>query len=174
MAAKVLEGERRQAGRQKSAHNNKSCCFGLIVTLQGHITRQEYDPRLGLASAVMSIGNFCSASHVALQLLLEMEGGVCLAYCDARRFGKIRMQDDPENNEPISKLGFDPILSMPDLEAFTALLEGQRRAIKALILDQVRLRGMLACYCPVHACMHWYAWPVFSVHTRHPACHSIT
>ena len=74
-----------------------------------------------------------------MQLLLEMDGGVNLAYCDARRFGKIRMQADPENNEPVSKLGFDPILSMPDLAAFTALLAKQRRAIKALILDQVML-----------------------------------
>ena len=72
------------------------------------------------------------------QLVLEMEGGLKLAYCDPRRFGKIRMIEDPAANEPISKLGFDPILSMPDLEAFTAQLAKQRRAIKALILDQVR------------------------------------
>lgn len=71
------------------------------------------------------------------QLVLEMEGGLKLAFCDPRRFGKIRMVEDPANNEPVSKLGFDPILSMPNLEAFTGQLAKQRRAIKALILDQV-------------------------------------
>ena len=72
-----------------------------------------------------------------MQLVLEMEGGLRLAFCDPRRFGRIRMVEDPANNEPVSKLGFDPILSMPDLEAFTAQLAKQRRAVKALILDQV-------------------------------------
>ena len=98
---------------------------------------------------------------------------MCLAYCDARRFGKIRMQDDPEHNEPVSKLGFDPILSMPDLAAFTALLAGQRRAIKALILDQVRDRRMQACRAQV-LCATCAPELVVSVHTLLPACGSIT
>ena len=86
------------------------------------------------------------------QLLLEMEGGLKLAFCDPRRFGKIRMLEDPASNEPISKLGFDPILSMPDLEAFTAQLAKQRRAIKALILDQVTPGDAFLCgrdSCPL-------------------------
>ena len=82
------------------------------------------------------------------QLVLEMEGGLRLAFCDPRRFGKIRMIEDPANNEPVSKLGFDPILSMPDLEAFTAQLAKQRRAVKALILDQVAAQ-FLSLWCPV-------------------------
>ena len=72
-----------------------------------------------------------------LQLILEFEGGLKLAYCDARRFGKIRLQEDPENNEPVSKLGFDPVLEMVDIEEFRQKLAAQRRAIKTVILDQV-------------------------------------
>ncbi|CAL5219550.1 g1404 [Coccomyxa viridis] len=70
------------------------------------------------------------------KLILEFEGGLKLAYCDARRFGKIRLQEDPENNEPVSKLGFDPVLEMVDIEEFRQKLAAQRRAIKTVILDQ--------------------------------------
>ena len=70
------------------------------------------------------------------QVVIETDCGVKLAFCDPRRFGKIRLQADPENNEPISKLGFDPILSMPDLDTFSAMLTKQKRAVKPLLLDQ--------------------------------------
>ena len=71
-----------------------------------------------------------------MQVVLETDCGVKLAFCDPRRFGKIRLQADPINNEPISKLGFDPILSMPDLATFSAMLTKQKRAVKPLLLDQ--------------------------------------
>ena len=74
-----------------------------------------------------------------LQLILEFEGGLKLAYCDARRFGKIRLQEDPENHEPVSKLGFDPVLEMVDIDEFKQKLAAQRRAIKTVILDQARI-----------------------------------
>ena len=72
-----------------------------------------------------------------MQIILEFEGGLKLAFCDPRRFGRIRLQEDPANNEPISKLGFDPVLEMISLEDLTARLAAQRRAIKTVILDQV-------------------------------------
>ena len=72
-----------------------------------------------------------------LQLILEFEGGLKLAFCDARRFGKIRLQEDPANNEPVSKLGFDPVLEMVNVDEFRQKLAAQRRAIKTVILDQV-------------------------------------
>lgn len=41
------------------------------------------------------------------------------AYCDARRFGKVKLcAGDPAESETISKLGWDPLLDMPSLEAF--------------------------------------------------------
>lgn len=60
-----------------------------------------------------------------------------LAFCDARRFGKIRLQEDPANNEPVSKLGFDPVLDMIGPEDLKSRLAAQKRAIKTVILDQV-------------------------------------
>ena len=49
----------------------------------------------------------------------------------------MRLIDQPMTKEPLNKLGFDPILSMPPLEELRELLLRERRAIKALILDQV-------------------------------------
>ena len=77
------------------------------------------------------------SAEIVAQIILEFEGGLKLAFCDPRRFGRIRLQEDPANNEPISKLGFDPVLGMISLEDLTARLAAQRRAIKTVILDQV-------------------------------------
>jgi formamidopyrimidine-DNA glycosylase len=74
---------------------------------------------------------------LSLQVILETDCGVKLAYCDPRRFGRVRLVDNPEDNEPISKLGFDPLLSMPELQTFVDMLAKERRAIKPLIMDQV-------------------------------------
>ena len=82
-------------------------------------------------------------AEVLVQIILEFEGGLKLAFCDPRRFGRIRLQEDPANNEPISKLGFDPVLEMISLGDFTARLAAQRRAIKTVILDQVQCQYLL-------------------------------
>ena len=49
----------------------------------------------------------------------------------------MKIQDDPTLELPVSKLGPDAHLALPDLEAFTALMARHRRAIKAVLLDQV-------------------------------------
>ncbi|KAL4420824.1 hypothetical protein ABPG75_010480 [Micractinium tetrahymenae] len=67
---------------------------------------------------------------------LEFDDGTQLAFCDSRRFAKVRFLEAPEARPPISELGWDPLLDWPALEAFAAKLGGQRRAIKAVLLDQ--------------------------------------
>ncbi|KAI7839952.1 hypothetical protein COHA_006346 [Chlorella ohadii] len=67
---------------------------------------------------------------------LKLEDGTQVAFCDSRRFAKVRFLEDPEGRPPISELGWDPLLNMPALEEFQAALAKQRRAIKALLLDQ--------------------------------------
>ena len=47
------------------------------------------------------------------------------------------LQEDPASHEPVSLLGFDPVLSMPSLEDFTQAIKTQKRTLKALLLDQV-------------------------------------
>lgn len=50
----------------------------------------------------------------------EPAGYTCeLAYCDARRFGRVKLcEGDPADSDIIKKLGFDPLLEMPDLQGF--------------------------------------------------------
>lgn len=59
-----------------------------------------------------------------------------LAFLDVRRLGRIRLCAEPLNEPPISKLGFDPILSMPTLEDFTPQVLKRKAPIKAVLLDQ--------------------------------------
>lgn len=71
------------------------------------------------------------------KIILEFDGGVKMAFCDARRFGRVKLQADPEQHDPVSKLGFDPVLSMPSLEDFADKLSKNTQAVKSMLLDQV-------------------------------------
>ncbi|GBE78501.1 hypothetical protein SCP_0113900 [Sparassis crispa] len=59
-----------------------------------------------------------------------------LAFLDARRLGRIRLCTSPLTEPPISTLGFDPILSMPNIEEFRKGVLKRSCPIKALLLDQ--------------------------------------
>ncbi|KAI0771001.1 AtMMH-1 [Trametes elegans] len=59
-----------------------------------------------------------------------------VAFLDARRLGRIRLCKTPLTEPPISTLGFDPILSMPDLDDFSQAVRKRSCPIKALLLDQ--------------------------------------
>lgn len=62
---------------------------------------------------------------------------VVMAFKDARRLGRLRLvQGDPLKQEPISKLGFDPLHNLPESEEFYALVHKRKMPIKALLLDQ--------------------------------------
>ncbi|KAI9513137.1 Formamidopyrimidine-DNA glycosylase N-terminal domain-containing protein [Russula earlei] len=59
-----------------------------------------------------------------------------VAFLDARRLGRIRLCQSPLAEPPICKMGFDPILSMPDLADFSRGVLKRTCPIKALLLDQ--------------------------------------
>lgn len=59
-----------------------------------------------------------------------------VAFLDARRLGRIRLCTSPLNEPPISMLGFDPLLSMPNIEDFKKAVLRRTCPIKALLLDQ--------------------------------------
>ncbi|CAE6527285.1 unnamed protein product [Rhizoctonia solani] len=59
-----------------------------------------------------------------------------LAFIDARRLARIRLAREPLKEHPISELGFDPILSMPELNKFKTLALKRTCPVKALLLDQ--------------------------------------
>jgi formamidopyrimidine-DNA glycosylase len=73
---------------------------------------------------------------------LEFENGGRLAMPDPRRFGRIRLRDDPRNEAPISKLGFDPLLEMPGPATFRSLVGRRKVTAKGLLLDQSFAAGV--------------------------------
>jgi formamidopyrimidine-DNA glycosylase len=66
----------------------------------------------------------------------DHEGMTEVAFLDARRLGRIRLCKTPLTEPPISKMGFDPILSMPNLTDFSKGVLKRTCPIKALLLDQ--------------------------------------
>lgn len=71
------------------------------------------------------------------KLQLHFDDGTQWAFSDSRRFARIRLlTEEPLTRPPLNALGWDPLLSMPALEEFTRALARERRAIKALLLDQ--------------------------------------
>jgi formamidopyrimidine-DNA glycosylase len=73
---------------------------------------------------------------------LLMDDGVRLAMPDARRFGRIRLQQDPEAQAPLEQLGADPLLSPPSPVEMAELLRRRHAPIKALLLDQRLFAGV--------------------------------
>lgn len=73
---------------------------------------------------------------------LEFEDGRRLAMPDPRRFGRIRLRDDPRHEPPISTLGFDPLLNLPDRESFRTRLGRSTASIKGRLLDQSFAAGV--------------------------------
>jgi formamidopyrimidine-DNA glycosylase len=76
------------------------------------------------------------------KLELVMEDGLRLAMPDPRRFGRIRLQKDPERERPLHRLGFDPLLDRLDVRALGALVRRRRAPIKAVLLDQAVFAGV--------------------------------
>src|SRR6266542_1084664 len=73
---------------------------------------------------------------------LAMEDGTRLAMPDARRFGRIRLQHEPERERPLADLGFDPLLDLPGAGDLARALA--RRLAPDLELAEVRrLRARL-------------------------------
>ena len=70
------------------------------------------------------------------KLLLRFDDGAELAFTNARRLGRVRLREDPAGSPPVSDLGFDPLLDLPDPPAFRRALAGRRGVLKGLLLDQ--------------------------------------
>lgn len=71
-----------------------------------------------------------------MKIHLFFDDGGELAMTDARRLGRILMRDDPLNEPPIARLGFDPLLDLPGPQVFCKMLQRRSAIIKALLLDQ--------------------------------------
>ncbi len=71
-----------------------------------------------------------------LKLLLVLGDGGEVAFCDARRLGRVRLRHDPPAEPPISLLGFDALRDLPPVRQLGALLGARAAPVKAVLLDQ--------------------------------------
>jgi formamidopyrimidine-DNA glycosylase len=78
--------------------------------------------------------------HWKVELLLE--GGTRLAMPDPRRFGRIRLQRDPERESPLADLGPDPLHAPPTAAQVREVLRRRHAPIKAVLLDQGVFAGV--------------------------------
>ncbi|CAB4405493.1 unnamed protein product [Rhizophagus irregularis] len=62
---------------------------------------------------------------------------IMMAFSDVRRLARVFLTiNSPLQDVPISKLGFDPLQSMPNIQKFSELILKRKCPIKALLLDQ--------------------------------------
>ncbi len=78
------------------------------------------------------------------RLLLDLDDGHQLRLVDSRRFAMINLVDEQELNTrlPLGELGPEAISDQFTLEFFRRVLQGTRRQIKALLLDQRVVSGL--------------------------------
>ena len=74
------------------------------------------------------------------RLILELEGGLALAFNDTRKFGRVWLTNQPEN--VLGKLGPEPLDAGFLPEDLYASLQAHRRQLKPLLLDQTFLAGL--------------------------------
>jgi formamidopyrimidine-DNA glycosylase len=76
------------------------------------------------------------------KIRLHLDDGGELAMTNARRLGRIRLRDRPEEEPPISRLGFDPLLDLPPAAEFARLVRRRSVTLKGLLLDQSFAAGV--------------------------------
>ena len=76
------------------------------------------------------------------KLVLETDDGTRAVYTDPRRFGRIRLQDDPPAERPVAELGFDPLEGVPAPRDLHAALARRHAPLKAVLLDQGVFAGV--------------------------------
>ncbi len=77
-----------------------------------------------------------------LKVELLLDDGTRFGFRDARRFGRIRLLDDPLSQPPLCNLGPDPLLEPPTLNWFREQLGKRKAPVKAVLLDQGFLAGV--------------------------------
>ncbi len=77
-----------------------------------------------------------------LKVELHLDDGNRFAFADARRFGRVRLLDDPLSEKPLSALGPDALLELPGAARLAEQFANRQTPIKALLLNQSFLAGV--------------------------------
>ena len=78
----------------------------------------------------------------SVKLVLTASNGTRVVLHDPRRFARVRFANDPLQEPPISKLGYDPLIDFPTAKALVGLLAQRRSPIKSVLLDQSVFAGV--------------------------------
>lgn len=76
------------------------------------------------------------------KIRLWLDDGGELVMVNKRRLGRIRLRHDPLGEPPLSRLGFDPLLALPDPGSFAELVGRRSITLKGLLLDQSFAAGV--------------------------------
>ncbi len=76
------------------------------------------------------------------RLRIVAANGSEIAITDPRRFGRIRLANDPLREPPISRLGFDPLIDFPTARRLGEILAKRKAPMKAVLLDQTLFAGV--------------------------------
>ncbi len=74
------------------------------------------------------------------RLVLDLDEGLCLAFNDARKFGRVWLVSDPQS--VLQDLGPEPLDPGFTPEEFYQRLQARHRQLKPLLLDQTFLAGL--------------------------------
>lgn len=102
--------------------------------------RYPGDVPLELESSPATIDRSWPPRFTKLRFVLG--DGSEVAMTDPRRFGRVLLRASPREEPPVRDLGFDPLVGMPRLPEFRALLGRRRGVLKALLLDQTFAAGV--------------------------------
>lgn len=76
------------------------------------------------------------------KIRLFFDDGGELVMTNKRRLGRIRLRERPEEEPPISRLGFDPLLDLPGPREFSRRIGRRTGNLKGLLLDQSFAAGV--------------------------------
>jgi formamidopyrimidine-DNA glycosylase len=72
----------------------------------------------------------------------DFKGGRHLAYVNRRMLGRVGLADDADNFIQAEELGPDALDPAFDLEAFARAIQGRRRDVKSVLMDQTLIAGI--------------------------------
>lgn len=108
--------------------------------MAGHVRAKGVEPIRLKSDGAGPLSTTWPPGWMKLRLVLD-DGGE-IAVTDKRRFGRVRLREDPLHEPPVSGLGFDVLLDLPSPKAFAALLSARSVTIKGLLLDQSFAAGV--------------------------------
>ena len=123
----------RRRGKQLWWELDEPPCVLFHLGMTGQFVSPDFGP-LRLASSPKDLRHEWPPRFMKIRV--ELDDGGRLAMTNARRLGRIRLQDDPEREAPIAKLGFDPLYDMPPKRVFVPMLQKRKGVLKAVLLDQ--------------------------------------